>query len=115
MLHPVPPTPFQPHRHHIESVRIAGPPMPLAPHLGHPDDGSPLAPPHTLGGRTPRDRAPRLHLDEGHCRAPPRHQIELLMPQAEAMCLDGPAAAREIRDGDPFAPPATPLPMILPL
>src|SRR5262245_10746464 len=115
MLHPIAAPTLQAHRHHIEPVLIARAPVPLAPDFGHPDDGPSLAPPHALRGRAPREGAPRLHLHERHHRTQPRDQIQLLMPQAEAMRLDGPTPAREVRDGDPFAPPPTPLPLIFPL
>jgi hypothetical protein len=56
-----------------------------------------------------------LDLDERHQVAPSSYQIDIVVPQPEAMGFDVPAASREIGQSNPFSPKASELMQVYPL
>src|SRR5882724_10709147 len=99
----------------VEPVLVAGAPMPNLPKRCDLAQDPPLLPADALHRRSAEHRSARLHFHEGHQRPPARHHIHIMMPQAEAMTLDLPAAAGQERHGDPLPPETTPLTSVFPL
>src|SRR4051794_25941535 len=115
MLHPIPPAPLHPNGDYVEPIHVSRLTVPEPPALRRPRDNPPLPRADALDRRAESDRRARLHFHEGHQRSAPRHEIQIMPAPPEAVHLDPPAAAREIRHGHPLAPEPATMPRIGPL
>src|SRR3954447_6310379 len=92
-----------PHQQQIDPIFVFPVTMPEKPAIGHPGDVSLLPSAYRLEPAPIIARAPGFHFDERHQPTLADHQINIVMPQAEAVRLDRPATGGEKCDGEPLA------------
>src|ERR1043165_6101311 len=104
-LHPAPSGHVDPAR--SEPIHIIPPPEPQRPKCRHLPDDRLLPPRDRLERGAARCPPPRLHLPERHPPRPPHDQVDVMPPQLEAVRLDIPPRAREVRQRQalPLEPP----------
>lgn len=84
------PVGLQSYLDHIEPVPVADPPMAQPPGLREARHHSSLAPADGLTAGPEPGAAPGLHLDKGNEVTAPDDEIEVVVPEPEAMRLDVP-------------------------
>src|SRR6266568_2390986 len=84
------------YRDAVEAVHIRGPPAAVHPHPRRLHQLPPLRPRHRLERAPERRPAPRLHLHERHQVSPARDQVDLRVPDPEAVRRDDPTLALQV-------------------
>lgn len=100
---------------HVKAVLVAGTAMTEDPGPRQMFDHSPFPPGNRFLAGTESRRSPHLHLDERHQRAPPHHQIDIMMAEGEAMGFQAPAPPLQPFSGKELSLPAVAVAGIGPL
>src|SRR4051812_8242875 len=104
-----------PHQQQIEPKFVLPVTMSEKPAVGHAGDVSLLPSAYRLKPAPIIARAPGFHFDERHQPTLADDQIDMVMTQAKAVCLDRPATGGEKCDGEPLAFHTEKMALIFPL